>query len=96
MALLFTDCDVKADTDGARAARIIDDLENFIVYICIVLQANYCFVIVKVSVRTKLSEIFLDCNCERRASRTTIILSSSTLATLPTRTLATDLLASIC
>lgn len=33
VALLFTDCDVKADTDGARAARIIDDLENFIVYL---------------------------------------------------------------
>ena len=66
MALLFTDCDVKADTDGARAARIIDDLENFIVYICVMLQANYCFVIVKVSVRTKLSEIFLDCNYDQK------------------------------
>ena len=33
MTLLFADCVVNADTDGARAAMIIDDLENFIVYI---------------------------------------------------------------
>jgi hypothetical protein len=30
-ALLFTDCDVNANADGAMTARINDDLENFIV-----------------------------------------------------------------